>query len=273
MTTLTLLLLAQLQPLPDTLVAFDSDEGHRLLASAEHEADFFPLVSHFTTQRTTAFCGVASSVMALDSLDLQSPAVKDWAPFRAFTQENVFEAKTPAGIDAEHVAKGGLTIEQLSALLEANGASAKAVFAGESNADAFRAELKRNLDDPKDFLLVDFNRSELGQDLGAHWSPVAAYDEKSDRVLVLDVARMRYPPYWAKAEDLFKAMNTTDPDAGKSRGWVTVAKASGAAGKQPVGPLGHRLLRIAIGVGSGVFLLGVFVGWLVTFLRMRKKAA
>src|SRR4029077_4361643 len=120
MPALTVLLLAQLQPLPDTLVAFDSKDGQQLLKAAQHEADFFPLVSHFTTQRTTAFCGVASSVMALDSLDLQSPPVKEWAPFRAFTQENVFEAKTPAGIDADHVAKGGLTVDQLSALLDAN---------------------------------------------------------------------------------------------------------------------------------------------------------
>lgn len=272
MTALALLVLTQLQPLPDTLVAFDSKEGHELLQSAQHKADFFPLVSHFTTQRTTAFCGVASSVMVLDSLDIQSPAVKDWSPFRAFTQENVFEAKTPAGIDAEHVQKGGLTIEQLSALLEANGATATPVFADASSVDAFRAELKKNLDDPKDFILVDFNRSELKQDMGAHWSPVAAYDEASDRVLVLDVARMRYPPYWAKVDALFNAMNTTDPDAGKSRGWVAVTKASGTTGKQPVGPMGHKLFKMAAAAGSGIFLLGFFFGWLVTRLRMRKKA-
>jgi hypothetical protein len=272
MTALTLLLLTQLQPLPDTLVPFDSKEGHELLQSAQHKADFFPLVSHFTTQRTTAFCGVAASVMVLDSLDVQSPAVKDWAPFRAFTQENVFEAKTPAGIDAEHVSKGGLTVEQLSALLEANGASAAPVFADASTADAFRAELKKNLDDPKDFIVVDFNRSELKQDMGAHWSPVAAYDEGSDRVLVLDVARMRYPPYWAKVDDLFRAMNTSDIDSGKSRGWVVVTKASGAIGKQTVGPMGHQLMKKVAMAGSGLFLLGAFFGFLVTWLRMRKKA-
>jgi len=270
--TFLMLVLAQMQPLPATLVPFDSDEGHKLLASAAHKADFFPLVSHFTTQKTTAFCGVASSVMVLDSLDIDPPPVPDWAPFKAFTQDNVFDSKPEGGIDAAHVAKGGLTIEQLGALLTANGAQAKPVFADQSTVDAFRAQLKRNLDDPKDFLLIDFNRSELGQDMGAHWSPVAAYDEASDRVLVLDVARVRYPPYWASVDATFKAMNTTDLDSGKSRGWVVVTKAPSALARGTVPPLAHRLFKYAGGVGFGLFAFGALVGSLLTRWRMRKKA-
>ncbi len=265
-------MLAQLQPLPPTLIAFDSDEGHRLLASASAKADFFPLTSHFVTQKTTAFCGVASSVMVLDSLGLVAPEVKEWAPFRAFTQDNVFNEKT-GELNAAHVQSGGLTLEQLAFLLEANGAKAAPVHADASDVGDFRAELKRNLSDPKDFLLVDFFRPELGQDFGAHWSPVAAYDEASDKVLVLDVARMRYPPYWAPVESLFKAMNTTDLDAGKTRGWVTVTRDPAAPAPKPPPPFGHKIVRLAAGVGSGIFLLGALVGALLTRWRMKRKAA
>jgi Phytochelatin synthase len=56
---------------------------------------------------------------------------------------------------------------------------------------------------------------------------LAAYDEKADRFLVLDVARYKYPPVWVKASDLFDAMNTVDSvNAGKTRGYVLVTKAS-----------------------------------------------
>jgi hypothetical protein len=50
----------------------------------------------------------------------------------------------------------------------------------------------------------------MGQETGGHISPLAAYDSKSDRFLILDVARYKYPPVWVSASDLFVAMNTTD---------------------------------------------------------------
>jgi hypothetical protein len=66
----------------------------------------------------------------------------------------------------------------------------------------------------------------LGQEIGGHISPLAAYDAKSDRFLVLDVARYKYPPVWVRTADLFGAMNTVDKDNnGKTRGFVLVSAA------------------------------------------------
>ena len=49
---------------------------------------------------------------------------------------------------------------------------------------------------------------------------------KSDRFLILDVARYKYPPVWVTASDLFAAMNTTDAaNNNKTRGYVLVTKA------------------------------------------------
>jgi hypothetical protein len=53
-------------------------------------------------------------------------------------------------------------------------------------------------------------------------SPLAAYDATSDRFLLLDVSRYKYPAVWVRAEALFAAMNTTDGTMGASRGWVVV---------------------------------------------------
>ena len=48
----------------------------------------------------------------------------------------------------------------------------------------------------------------------------------TDRFLILDVARYKYPPVWVNASDLFAAMNTTDSaNNNKTRGYVLVAKA------------------------------------------------
>src|SRR6185295_15904834 len=41
-------------------------------------------------------------------------------------------------------------------------------------------------------------------------------------VLVLDVARFKYPPHWLPAELLFRAMLPPDPATGRSRGWLSL---------------------------------------------------
>ena len=53
---------------------------------------------------------------------------------------------------------------------------------------------------------------------------LAAYDADTDRFLVLDVSRYKYPPVWVEADDLFAAMNTPDSDnENRTRGFVLVA--------------------------------------------------
>jgi len=65
----------------------------------------------------------------------------------------------------------------------------------------------------------------MGQETGGHISPLAAYDEDTDRFLILDVARYKYPPVWVTAADLYGAMNTKDSDNDdKMRGYVLISK-------------------------------------------------
>ena len=76
-------------------------------------------------------------------------------------------------------------------------------------------------------MVVNYLRKAMGQQTGGHISPLAAYDAKADRFLILDVARYKYPPVWVKASDLFDAMNTTDSsNDNKTRGYVLIAKAA-----------------------------------------------
>src|ERR1041384_1349361 len=218
-----LLLLAQLQTLPPQLVALDSDQGRKLLTESSANRDFFARVGTCQQQESQPLCAAASSATVLNAMPLQAPQVPEMAPFRAFTQKNVFE---PQALQA--VSRGGATVEQLASYLRAAGVDVKAVHADATTLEAFREEAVRNLQTADDYVLVDFLRTELGQDFGAHWSPLAAYHAASDRFLVLDVNRIRYPPYWAKAEDLFRAMKTFDADAGATRGYLVVTPHPGA---------------------------------------------
>jgi len=71
---------------------------------------------------------------------------------------------------------------------------------------------------------VNYDRKALGQAGGGHISPVAAYHAPTDRVLILDVARYRYPSVWVPLADLWEAIRTTDSTSGRSRGVVVVRR-------------------------------------------------
>ena len=262
-------LLAQLQPLPPQLVPLDSPEGQALLFNATARAAYFPLAAQFTTQRSTAFCGVASAVMVLNAMPIAAPVAKEWAPFRAFTQENVFGPQSP--VTAALVSSGGLTVEQLSALLRSNGAQVDVLHANDSSLEKFRSDAKSALAQSGHHVLIDFSRPELGQDLGAHWSPLAAYNEKEDRFLVLDVARFRYPPYWARTADLFAAMNTRDLDAGQQRGYLLVSPAARAPARIEVPGLRHKIVLYALLAASLLLLAGAILGASIGRHLLRKK--
>ena len=93
--------------------------------------------------------------------------------------------------------------------------------------DEFRASARDYLATRDHFVLVNYLRKAIGQETGGHISPLAAYDAKSDRFLILDVARYKYPPVWVKASDLFDAMNTTDAsNENRTRGYVLITKAA-----------------------------------------------
>jgi hypothetical protein len=54
--------------------------------------------------------------------------------------------------------------------------------------DGFREIVRDNLQEPDNFVLVNYQREVLGQRRVGHISPIAAYDEESDLVLILDAA-------------------------------------------------------------------------------------
>lgn len=217
-------LLAQTLSLPVNLIAFNSSEGEQLLLESQSKNDFWHLSIQFVTQMNQAYCGVASIVMVLNSLGIPAPETPQYQPHRIFTQENVFHNEaTQRVIRPEVVARQGLTLEQLGQLFASYSLKVEVYRGSNITLDEFRQLVAENLKQPNNFVVVNYLRREIGQERGGHISPIAAYNERSDRFLILDVARYKYPPVWVKAEELWKAMATVDPVSGKSRGFVAVS--------------------------------------------------
>ena len=163
--------LAPSQPL--VLTPLQSERGQTLLFRSRHRADYGPLSQEFLTQATLTYCGVASSVMVLNSLAVPAPLASGYGPYRFWTQDNLFEAGS-GGPGATVVRQRGLTLAQLRALLAGRGVAAEAIEANRLTLTELRRLLRRSLADPEDRVLVNYDRRGIGQAGGGHISPLAA---------------------------------------------------------------------------------------------------
>jgi hypothetical protein len=189
---------------------------------ASPAADYWTLSSFYVPQYNDAACSAASVTMALNALLNARRSRGDGE--ENITQEKLLDKVTglkwkellsPEGLDGRH----GLTLDQLaqasSEALAAYGAAgftvSSTVVNGQSaqGLEKFRRALSGNEKNPFDIMLIHFTQDTLTGAPGgpfAHISPVGAYDEKTRRVLIMDVDRQWYEPYWAADTQVYRAM-------------------------------------------------------------------
>lgn len=218
-------------PLPGKVVDFRSVDGQRILQESQSWSSGYGRISAvFETQKTQSYCGVASMVMALNALGAPAPVTPPYGPYAVFTQDNILNDQTDAIRPRETILMRGMTLDQLGGIASLYPVDVAVHHAGAETVESFRTAAAKSLASGDAVVIVNFLRGALDEERGGHFSPLGAYDEKEDRFLMLDVARYKYPPAWVKAEDLFAAMNTPDPDnEGKTRGYVVISRRAAAA--------------------------------------------
>ena len=224
LTGVSLLTALGLAPVRAEVLSLSSASGMALLTSSEHRRDFAPLVNRFITQATLSYCGVASAVMVLNSLNVPSPPAAGYRSYRFWTQDNLFDRSLPLSLTPQQVGRRGMTLAQLAQLLNSRGVDVTTFHASELSLDRFRSNLVAGLNRPDQRVLVNYLRPVVGQQGGGHISPIAAWHAATDQVLLLDVARYRYPAGWIPVKTLWEASRTVDSASGKSRGLVIVQR-------------------------------------------------
>ncbi|MDC0673991.1 phytochelatin synthase family protein [Nannocystis radixulma] len=210
------------RPLPAQLVAFASPAGRALFDAARAAGgmeSFFPLIEQFHTQADPAFCGLGTLVVALNALGVDPGRL--WkGPWRWFSEE-LLDCCTPL----ERVRAQGISLDEFACLARCNGASAEVFRPDASELAGFRATIRAATGSAVDpALVVSYDRGALGQTGTGHFSPIGGYEPASDHVLVLDVARFKYPPHWIPLPALYAAMQPHDTVTGRPRGWVTLRR-------------------------------------------------
>lgn len=207
---------------PD-VVGWDSPAGKILHARMNADADYWQLSPHFAVQQTQSYCSVASAITVLNAMPVSKPVDPAYAPYPYFTQRNFFSPAVNRIISAQTVLAQGMTREEMAGTLAQHGAQTRSI-AGDALDDAsLRALLQQALGDDGQFVLANYFRANLNQVGGGHWSALAAYDTQTDRVLILDVAKYKYPPVWVGIHTLRQALDTPDTTSGKPRGLVVVS--------------------------------------------------
>jgi hypothetical protein len=207
----------------EPLISLNSEQGSRLLLESEDNRAYWPLSIQFVTQKNQAFCGVASIVMVLNALGIPAPSTPEFEPYKTFTQDNLLNEYTEKVLPVSVLAKIGMTLDQIGGILNTYSVKAHVRHADETSLEEFRFLARQALSTPNHYVVVNYLRRSIGQERGGHISPLGAYDAETDRFLVLDVSRYKYPPIWVEAAALYAAMNTPDSDnQNRTRGFVIV---------------------------------------------------
>lgn len=220
--------IARAQPAGPPPVYLDTPLGQSRLLGADSKGAYWPLSMYFETQKNQSYCAVASTVMALNALDVPRPDNHAYPDYPFYTQDEFFNNVDPGIATPGEVSKSGQTLDQLAKALEsfpvkADKYQAADPFLSESQ---FRTLVRQATEGDRSVMLLNFDRNGIGQAGGGHWSPIAAYDSASDSALLLDVARYRYHPAWVGTAELFRAASTIDTSSNLPRGALILSKNS-----------------------------------------------
>ena len=221
---LSALLLSSQTSRADPLIYITDIQGEALFAEADVKSAYFKLATYLESEQILTFCGPATIAAVLNSLDVTRPVPQRLYPWGLFTQDSVFTPENQKIKPYPMVEHEGLVLEQLAAFFTNLGVKAEPHHADALDEAKLRAVITETLADPGKRLVVNYSRKPIGQNGDGHISPVGAYDVETDRVLVLDVAKYKYPPVWMTVADLYKAINTIDSGSNKTRGIVVVTK-------------------------------------------------
>eukprot|EP00192_Tetraselmis_astigmatica_P021679 CAMPEP_0117664506 /NCGR_PEP_ID=MMETSP0804-20121206/9260_1 /TAXON_ID=1074897 /ORGANISM="Tetraselmis astigmatica, Strain CCMP880" /LENGTH=292 /DNA_ID=CAMNT_0005471751 /DNA_START=177 /DNA_END=1055 /DNA_ORIENTATION=+ len=226
-------------PLPDELSALGGKEGQEIFGEAfsgqGNTRPFFPVIQELMTQDTESYCGATTLLTILNALGVDpgrkwTPSVPDWdwygdiTMLKGLSWNGICKGGNQCCMAKEALDYMGMSLSQWVCLAARNNLTVTTHMWGEFTIDDFRSALQQM--DASSLVALNFDRRGVKQYGGGHFSPIAGYNSKRDMVLVTDVARFKYPPWWAPVEMVFNSMS--DSFNGTQRGFAVVTPGPGS---------------------------------------------
>ncbi len=199
--------------------------------------DYWTLSAFYVPQHTTSDCSAAAVTMAVNALRGLPANADQGIVTEASLLESVGDAKWTEQVANEGP---GVTFDDLHRVLreslDSTDLAAATIEAVQPTADddaalnGLRQALAANEASSDNVMLVYFNQGVITGDWdGPHVSAIGAYDAGRDRVLIMDVDRDWYVPYWASTKTLLAALLKPAPEdqgvlAGATGGYLLASK-------------------------------------------------
>lgn len=203
--------------------------------------DFWALMPYYVPQQTGSACSVASVAMMINALrGLPGPSTE-----RLVTQNRVLNEVDDDVWKAATTENGdGVSFADFETYVRRS----VAAFGLDADVEVFRpkdsspetlAELRRILTENErsssDIILLAYDQGTLtGDATVGHIAPLGAYDPQHRRVLVMDVDRLWYVPYWSSDEKLLEAMVKPDRSDPTGSGLIHVRLRGAIAERHPL---------------------------------------
>jgi hypothetical protein len=197
--------------------AISIQQSHEYLQN--HPAlDYWALSPHYLPQSTSSACSLAAITMLVNALR----GLPEFDDVPLVTQDSLLEVVGSKQWVMETMENGtGVTWEEFEhyvrASIKAFKVDADIELLKPQNFSAatigqLRDLLMQNEQTDQDVVLVYYNQGIItGSWDGPHISPIAAYDADHRRVLIMDVDRQWYVPYWVSDDKLLEAMLAPAP--------------------------------------------------------------
>lgn len=203
--------------LNNQFICLDSEEGKGRLERSS-TLTHTSIKNHYEPQLNN-YCGVASSVIVLNALDILD---EKGCPF---TQQTFFTKSVEETISKETASRRGVSLEELVKALnsfpqiKAEGLSGDRFDSPQDLAQALKQWMGAN----NTYVIANFSRTGLGQKGGGHHSPIQAFDEVSQSVLIADV-NIEYGFYWANLTGFWQSMQNLKDKRNAPRGLIVCKK-------------------------------------------------
>lgn len=207
---------------------------------------YFPLAEQFVTQSDPSFCSLSSLSMVLNALNFDPKKVWKGA-WRWVSEETLQCESSICGHSLERIKTNGLSFFEFESLARCHGVriSSHRVLSDDTESgneeeeededyetekcpegfDKFKQLVEQICtdDQAETFIVVNFSRKVLNQTGDGHFSPIGGYHKEKELVLIMDVARFKYPPYWVPIRDLWAAMAVVDKMTSEPRGYFIIS--------------------------------------------------
>jgi len=213
----------------DWVRLLSEDNGHLRSSPAE---GYWRLAPHYVGQVTDCACSLASATMVVNAVR----GNRSREPGSMIvTQRMLLEA---VNNDVWHKGSGsdggpGVTLTELALLLQRSlivndlsAVIAAAPLGGECDPVKAARQFRRDMEEceqGRQLIIANYySETVIGSGDFGHFSPVAAYEAKGDRVLIMDVWRFEYEPYWVPVDKLLAGMMTASSVSGEPRGYLNI---------------------------------------------------